>query len=67
LAGRIPVFGATLKYGLQKLGLGIYDSNMIKKGECVCLRKGLYLSPVGNGLFLGPKSENGIFLGPNPG
>ena len=66
LAGRIPVFGATLKYGLQKLGLGIDDCNRVKNGECVCLGKGLFLGPVGNGLFLGPKSGNGLFLGPPP-
>jgi len=50
-----------------KSGNGIDDSNRIKKGECVCLGKGLYLSPVGSGLFLGTKSKNGLFLGPNPG
>jgi len=67
LAGKIPVFGATLKFALQKLGFGVDDINRIKRGECVCLGKGLYVGPVGNGLFLGPKSGNGLFLAPSLG
>jgi len=64
LAGKVPVFGATFKSALQKLGFGIYDSNRIKKGECVCLRKSLYIASVGNGLFFGPMSGNGHFFRP---
>jgi len=67
LAGKVSVFGATLKYALQKLSFGIDDSIKIKKGESVCLGKGLYIAPVGNGLFLGPKSGNGLFVCLNPG
>jgi len=67
VAGKIPVFGAVIQYGLKKLGLGIKDCNRIKNGECVCLGKALYLGPVGSCLFLGPKqSGNGHFLGPPP-
>ena len=67
LAGKIPVFGPVIQLGLEKLGLGIKETNKIKQGECICLGKGLYLGPVGNGLFLGPKSGHGLFLGPPPG
>jgi hypothetical protein len=67
LAGKIPVFGPVIQLGLKKLGLGIDDRNRIKRGECICLGKGLYLGPVGSGLFLGPKSGHGLFLGPPPG
>ncbi len=67
-AGYIPVVGETIKYYLQKLGLGINDCNKIRKGECLCLGKGLYLGTVGSGLYLGPKSGSGsgLFLGPSP-
>ncbi len=65
-AGYIPVVGETIKYYLQKLGLGINDCNKIRKGECLCLGKGLYLGTDGSGLFLGPKSGSGLFLGPSP-
>jgi hypothetical protein len=66
LAEKIPVFGTTIKYALQKLGLGIDECNRIKNGECVCLGKGLFLDPVGSGLYLGPKSGHGLFLDPHP-
>jgi len=66
LAGKLSVFGATLKNALQKLGFGIDVINRIKRGECVCLRKGLYMGRVGSGLCLGPKSGFGLFLGPSP-
>ena len=66
VASKIPVFGETIKYYLQKLGLGISDCNRIEKGECLRLGKGLYLGTVGSGLFLGPKSGSGLFLGPSP-
>ena len=67
VAGKIPVFGETIKHYLQKLGLGINDCNRIRKGECICIGKGLFLGPVGSGLFLGPKSGDGLFLGPQSG
>ena len=65
-AGYIPVVGETIKYYLQKLGLGINDCNKIERGACLCLGKGLYLGTVGSGLYLGPKSGSGLFLGPSP-
>ncbi len=58
--------GETIKYYLQKLGLGINDCNKIERGACLCLGKGLYLGTVGSGLYLGPKSGSGLFLGPSP-
>ena len=66
VAGYIPVFGETIKYYLEKLGLGIGDCKKIKNGECGCIGKGLYLGTSGNGLFLGPKTGGGLFLGPAP-
>jgi len=66
VASKIPVFGETIKYYLEKLGLGIDECKKIKKGECVCIGKGLYLGTNGNGLFLGPKYGSGLFLGPTP-
>ncbi len=60
LAGKIPVFGALLKLGLEKLGLGLY---LDKEGRGLYLDKqgnGFYLDPQGSGLFLNP------FLGPRP-
>jgi len=66
IAGKIPVFGETIKHYLQKLGLGIGDCRKIENGECVCIGKGLYLGTVGSGLFLGPKSGSGLFLGSTP-
>ena len=66
LAGKNHVFGATLKYRLQKLGLGINDCNKIERGQCICLGKGLYFGIMGNGLFLGSKSGSGLFLGSSP-
>lgn len=65
LAGKIPVFGAVLQYGLKKLGLGLNDCNKIANGECVCLGKGLYLKHTGSGLFLGPQGS-GLFLDQHP-
>src|SRR5882757_4184271 len=62
LASKIPVFGATLKYALEKRGLGLNDCNKVASGECVCLGKGLYLKHIGGGLFLGPEGS-GLFLG----
>jgi len=67
LAGKLPVFGATLKLALQMLGFGIDEINRIKRGECVCKGKGLYMGRVGSGLFLGPKSGFDLFLGPSSG
>jgi len=60
LAGKITVFGATLKYGLQKLGLSLDDCNRIKNGECICMGKGLFFKREGNGLYLGPQGR-GLF------
>ena len=37
LAGKIPVFGPVIQLGLKKLGLGIKETNSIKRGECICL------------------------------
>ena len=56
LAGKIPVFGAILKYGLQQLGLA--DCRTVMNGDCVCLGSGLYLCCSGEGLFLGPKGSD---------
>src|SRR5271163_3980729 len=39
LVGRVPLLGSFLKPLLEKIGLGIKDSNKIMKGGCVCLRK----------------------------
>ena len=66
MARKIPVFGETIKHYLEKLGLGISDCKTIKRGECVCIGKGLYLGTNGNGLLLGPKYGSGLFLGPAP-
>jgi hypothetical protein len=63
---KVPVIGSFLKPLLEKIGLGIDDSNKVMNGGCVCLRhlgKGLYLKPYGGGLYIGPKG-NGLFLGP---
>ena len=64
LAGKIPVFGAVIKYGLLKRGLGLSDCNKVAKGECICLGKGLYLKHTGSGLFLGPQGAR-FFLDQN--
>ena len=64
--GKVPVIGSFLKPLLEKIGLGISDSDKVMNGGCVCLRhlgKGLYLKPYGGGLYIGPKG-NGLFLGP---
>ena len=60
LAGKIPVFGAVIKYELQKLGLGLSDCNKVAKGECICLCKGLYLKHTGSGLF--PEPQGAVFF-----
>ena len=57
-AGKVPVIGSFLKPLLEKIGLGISDSNKVMNGGCVCLRhlgKGLYLRPYGGGLYIGPE------------
>ena len=64
--GKVPLIGSFLKPLLEKIGLGISDSDKVMNGGCVCLRhlgKGLYLRPYGGGLYIGPKG-NGLFLGP---
>jgi hypothetical protein len=64
--GKVPLIGSFLKPLLEKIGLGISDSDKVMNGGCVCLRhlgKGLYLKPYGGGLYIGPKG-NGLFLGP---
>ena len=56
--GKVPVLGSFLKPLLEKIGLGISDSNTVMNGGCVCLGhlgKGLYLRPYGAGLYLGPE------------
>ena len=56
--GKVPVIGSFLKPLLEKIGLGISDSNTVMNGGCVCLRhlgKGLYLRPYGGGLYIGPE------------
>jgi len=60
LAGKIPVFGALLKLGLEKLGFGLY---LDPKGRGLYLDKqgnGFYLDSHGSGLSLNP------FLGSRP-
>ena len=42
--GKVPVIGNFLKPLLEKIGLGISDSNKVMNGGCICLGKGLYLS-----------------------
>ena len=62
LAGKISVYGAILKYGLQKLVLGLIDCRIVINGDHVCLGSGLYLRRSGKGIYLGPKGS-GLFLG----
>jgi len=56
LAGKIPVFGHLLKYGLEKLGLGFY---LDPKG------RGFYSDPQGSGFYLEPRGI-GYFLALRP-
>src|SRR5271157_4490380 len=53
--GKVPVIGSFLKPLLEKIGLGITDSDKVMNGKCVCLGKGLYLRPYGGGLYIGPE------------
>src|SRR5271165_5967376 len=53
--GKVPLIGSFLKPFLEKIGLGISDSNKVMNGKCVCLGKGLYLRPYGAGLYIGPE------------
>jgi len=39
---------------LKKVGLGINECDRVMKGGCVCLGKGLYIGPSGDGLYIGP-------------
>jgi hypothetical protein len=61
VVGKIPIIGQFLEPLLQKIGLGNKEINKIIRGSCVC-RNGLEIKKVGNGLFLSPQGE-GIFLG----
>ena len=54
-AGKVPVTASILKPLLEKIGLGISDSNKLMNGECVCLGKGLYLKSYGGGFYIGPE------------
>jgi len=56
IAGKIPVFGALLKLGLEKLGFGIY---LDPHG------RSLYLDPQANGFYLNTQGS-GLFLDPRP-
>src|SRR5271165_5447273 len=53
--GKVPVIGNFLKPLLEKIGLGIADSNKVMNGGCIFLGKGLYLRPYGGGLYIGPE------------
>ena len=53
--GKVPVIGSFLKPFLEKIGLGISDSNKVMNGGCICLGKGLYLRPYGAGLYIVPE------------
>ena len=53
--GKVPLIGSFLKPLLEKIGLGISDSNKVMNGGCICLGKGLYLRPYGGGLYTGPE------------
>lgn len=65
LVGKVPVIGMILGPLLQKIGLGINDSNKIMKGSCVC-HSGLKMKKIGNGLYLEPEGS-GVFLDPRRG
>src|SRR5580692_3401027 len=58
---KIPVLGRILGPLLERIGLGINDINIIKRGGCVCLGKGLYIRSQGGGLFLGPQASGGLY------
>jgi len=64
--GNIPVLGRILGPLLQRIGLGNNDINIIKRGGCVCLGKGLYIRSQGGGLYLGPQAGSGLYLAPQP-
>ena len=63
--GKVPVFGQYLKPLLQKIGLGVRDSNEICNGGCVCKNNFRY-KQIGSGLFIEPAVSDGagLFLGP---
>ena len=65
-AGKIPVFGETLKYNVEKLVLRINDVNTIINRKGLRLGKGLYLSLRGEGLYLSTKTGSGLFSESSP-
>jgi hypothetical protein len=63
--GNVPLIGQFLRPLLQKIGLGIEDSNKICNGGCVCKNNHRY-KQIGAGLYIEPALSEGagLFLEP---